>query len=72
MEGLDRTHITYGVDKSPQMRFFFICTIRSSINDSDLTVINYLVHQKSCLNFPTAVVISLNRYDFHAEISTRK
>jgi hypothetical protein len=38
-----------------------ICTVRSFLNDSDLTVINSLVHQNSCLKFSTAVVISLRR-----------
>jgi hypothetical protein len=38
-----------------------ICAARSSINGSNLTVINSHVHQNSCLDFPTAVVISLQR-----------
>jgi hypothetical protein len=41
---------------------FFICAIRSSINGSDLTLINSLVHQNSCLDFPTAIVISARKF----------
>jgi hypothetical protein len=46
--------------------------IKSSINSSDLIVINSHVHQNSYLDFPITVVIFLNRCDFPAEISVRK
>jgi hypothetical protein len=50
----------------------FDCAVRSFINGSDLTVINSLMHQNSCLDFPTAVVIFLSWFDFPAEMFTRK
>jgi hypothetical protein len=49
-------------------KIFLFYAVRSSINSYDLTVINSIVHQKSCLDFPQslwfswAVVISLRRF----------
>jgi hypothetical protein len=65
-------------DTAPEKRgiispaVFLIWTVRSFINDYDLTVINSSVHQNSCLDFPTTVVISLSRCDFHVVISVQK
>jgi hypothetical protein len=58
--------------KSSAGAVLLIWAVRLFINDYDLTVINSPVHQNSCLDFPTAVVISLSRCDFPAVISAQK
>jgi hypothetical protein len=45
--------------KSSAGAVLLIWAVRSFINGYDLTVINSPMHQNSCLDFPTAVVISL-------------
>jgi hypothetical protein len=45
--------------KSSAGAVLFIWAVRLFINGYDLTVINSPVHQNSCLDFPTTVVISL-------------
>jgi hypothetical protein len=58
--------------KSSAGTVLLIWAVRSFINGYDLTVINSPVHQNSCLDFFTAVVISLSRCDFPAVISAQK
>jgi hypothetical protein len=58
--------------KSSAGAVLLIWAVWSFINGYDLTIINSPVHQNSCLDFPTAVVISLSRCDFPAVISAQK
>jgi hypothetical protein len=58
--------------KSSVSAVLSIFTVRSFINGSELTVINSFIHQNSCLDFPTAIVIFLNHCYFPAEISAQK
>jgi hypothetical protein len=54
--------------KSSADTVLLIWTIRSSICDYILTIINNLIHQNLCLNLSTIIVISLNHYDFRVKI----